>query len=52
MEAQDLQLKIRVVEQMSPDSSAMYLGNSEIIYNLSQIFPSRIAGPMDIEYAS
>ena len=52
VEAHDLQLLIRVVARMSPDSSAKYLGNLQIIHRLSQIFSSKISESMDSDYAS
>ena len=51
VETDDLQLKISLTAQMSSDSSAKYLGNLEIIYQLAQKLSDRHPRPIDIRYA-
>ena len=51
-ETNDLRLKIDVVASMSPGSSAKYLGNLEIIYQLAQKLSAKLPEAMDTAYAS
>ena len=51
-EANNLRLKIDVVASLSPGSSAKYLGNLEIIYQLAQKLSAKFPEAMDAAYAS
>lgn len=51
-EASDLQLKIRVVAKMPPESFAKYLGNFEVIYQLAQRLSARFPDAMRTGYES
>ena len=51
-ETNNLRLKIGVVASLSPGSSAKYLGNLEIIYQLAQKFSAKFPEAMDAAYAS
>ena len=51
-ETNNLRLKIDVVASMSPGSSAKYLGNLEIIYQLAQKLSAKFPEAMDAAYAS
>ncbi|KAM0799609.1 hypothetical protein BDR22DRAFT_890191 [Usnea florida] len=51
-ETSDLRLKMDVVASLSPGSSAKYLGNLEIIYQLAQKLSAKFPEAMDAAYAS